>query len=184
MRPTRPSMSEVVIVRAAAKCFWVLVLFAVLAAPAAAQVKPAGTVAAGYSFVFDTDATLPTGWLGAATFNVHDIVGLTAESAGNYGDVFGVSSSLHTVMAGARIGRTSGSGVRPFGQFLVGMSRYGALGFSESFLTLDLGAGVDVPVGERVAVRIQFDQQVVSIDAELAKQYRLAFGAVFAFGSR
>jgi opacity protein-like surface antigen len=75
----------------------------------------------------------------------------------------------------------------PFAQVLVGLARasYSVLGEgdSESEFAWQPGGGVDFPVNDRFAVRVQGDYRIINSE-ESVKEFRFSVGGVLGFGSR
>ena len=174
----------------------VLIVTAIIlgaATAAAAQDQPRGDVAVSYSILNDTevDETFKWGWVGAATVHATDWLAIVGEVGGNYRtfDAFGeeLDLSVHSFLGGARFGSPLG-GVTPFGQILFGSARASAsvLGesASESGFAFQPGAGLDIALGRRAALRVQGDYRSISSDGETTGQIRFAVGVAFGFGSR
>ena len=163
------------------------------ATAAAAQDLPRADVAVSYSILHDTDVdeTFKWGWVGAATVHATDWLAIVGEVGGNYRtfEAFDVELdlSVHSFMGGARFGAPLGS-VTPFGQILFGQARASAsiLGESESesAFAFQPGAGLDIALGRRAALRVQGDYRSISSDGETSGQIRFAVGVAFGFGSR
>ena len=176
-------------------------------APASAQGRSAAEVAGGgYSFVRDytVKENYPAGWFASGACNVFDWLTAVAEISGTYKSYdFTVGSTnvstntrLHTFLGGARHSRRL-KGVTAFGQVLAGVAREtgGVKIFRQSLtgpqtkFTLQPGGGVDIPLTDRIGLRLAADYRRIFSDRENADQknnneLRTAVGVVVGFGSR
>jgi hypothetical protein len=162
----------------AARSAAILILSMTLVSPAAAQTRAAdskGDVAGGWSATFASDFNVPTGWLFAIAMRAGGPgVFVVGEAQGHYKtiDFFGddLSASVHGFLGGVRVAPAMNSKVQGFFQALAGMARLGAsfAGESASFtkFALQPGGGVDVPVGERLFLRLQADILLVFFGEE------------------
>jgi len=165
------------------------------ATTAAAQDQPRADIAVSYSFLNDSDLdeTFKWGWVGAATVHATDWLALVGEVGGNYRTLeafdIEIDLSVHSFLGGARFGAPLGK-VTPFGQILLGQARAsvsaGALDESESVsgFAFQPGAGVDIALGRRTALRVQGDYRAISDDGDTSSEFRFAVGVAFGFGSR
>lgn len=174
------------------------------AAPLLAADAPQFDIAGTYGFMRDTNRAenFPAGWAVAAAGNVNSWVGVVAEVGGGYATCAncqrGPFSSealkgrdLHlrvlTYMAGPRVAARAWSFVTPFAQVLVGGAHMsGGIewdGALNTGFTYQPGAGVDVRVGPKVAVRIQGDYRVIRTTGRNNNQSRVLTGVVYNFGS-
>ena len=164
-------------------------------APVAAQ-TPRGEIAAGYQFLRDGDSNFPTGWFISGAGNLSDrfaIVGEVSSSRTSFPDqlfIEGASASINGYMGGVRYFSRMGS-VTPFAQVLFGAlqakleTRVFGIPISESQTVgaMQPGAGVDVQLNDRFAIRFAGDyRRIFSEDG--AGELRFIVGAVVGFGSR
>ncbi len=174
-----------------------------LAAPVAAQDRPAWEIAGGYSFTraVTDEVTLPVGGFVSGARNVTDMLAIVGEVSGAYKSEaefqLEVDKALYTLMGGVRYYRHLAR-VTPFAQFLLGGAALGRKvtvgGYSEWVggnieFAIQPGAGVDIRLTDRLAARVQGDwRRVFSADEALGivdgNQIRIAAGIVVGFGSR
>lgn len=128
----------------------------------AAQDVPAIEIGAGYSALRDNDIDH---WFGTGVtvdigVNVTDWLAVAGEGSYHSTSIdwgFGdVDLSVSTFMGGMRF-LTRRGGVSPFVQALVGVARQSFNGISMNAFAVQPGAGVDVFVTRKVAVRLQGD---------------------------
>src|SRR5215212_10172261 len=132
-----------------------LLLFAVLACSpvraASAQTTSTGDVAVSYSFLRLTEGgdslNVPAGWLVSVSRRVAPLLSMVGEAGGSYRSDEG-DFQLHTFMGGVRVSavRRTGTGPRPFAQFLAGTAVASCCGESTAVFAIEPGAGVDVPI--------------------------------------
>lgn len=182
-------------------------LFVLTATPALAQ-EPAGSIAFGFGLSnsvsggecpFDDCGGLGKSLAGEGAFNITEnvaaVVGL------GYG-----FASLSTSYSGIAIDASAnsvsvGGGVRAFGPpgqarafaevlagYLRGTAQATVLGLRESVsvsgLSISPGAGVDIAVGERVAVRLSGGVAFGFIEGETTNAFGVGVGLVFGVGNR
>jgi hypothetical protein len=182
---------------------WSIVLGAVLLVPRAAQAQERGDFAVGYNVLHlfgvngSPGVNLPAGFFVSGAARVGRGVMLVAEvadstkSATAFGET--ASASLLTYAGGFRI---TGSGdrrgpresARPFVEILVGGARVSASLGGESIITGDVlviepGAGVDLPVGRRTAVRLAGKFELYHSGGN-AHGFRFDVGVAFRAGRR
>jgi hypothetical protein len=142
---------------------------------------------AGYAPSWDTSdsITYPMGWAASAGIPLNEQIAIVVEGTGAYksASVLGVtlaSTNVHTFTAGPRIWRPVGT-TTVYGQMLAGLaishgSAFGVSASSSGF-ALSPGAGVDVPVGRSVAVRVGGEFGFIH-DAGWYNGFRLMTGVV------
>jgi hypothetical protein len=147
-------------------------------------------MAAGYSFLRITEGdglNMPAGWWFSLAGHTGSWASIVGEVAGNYKSESGDTLKLHTFMGGARVNSTRSGAVIVFGQFLVGGMNF-SNGDSETHLAIEPGAGIDVPLGDRIAVRAQvgFPMAFMSIfdNRETFNTVRVSGGLSFQLGGR
>ena len=171
------------------------------AAPLLAADPPQFEIAGSYGFVRDTGRAqnFPAGWALAAAGNVNGWIGVVAEVGGGYATCNDCQrgpfasqafrgEDLHlrvlTYMGGPRVTTHALSAVTPFAQVLFGGSHLsGGIewdGALNTGMTYQPGAGVDVRVGPRVAVRLQGDYRVIRTTGHNNNQSRFLTGLVYA----
>lgn len=175
------------------------------AAPLLAADTPQFDVAGSYGFVRDTDRAqnFPAGWAFAAAGNVNSWIGVVAEIGGGYATCNDCQrgpfasqtfrgQDLHlrvlTYMGGPRVSTHAFALATPFAQVLIGGSHLsGGIewdGALNTGMTYQPGAGVDVRVGPKVAVRLQGDYRIIRTTGHNNNQSRFLTGVVYSFGGR
>ncbi len=180
----------------------------VLTAPPALAQEPAGSIAFGFGLSntplgfecpFDDCGSLRKSLSGEGAFNI------TENVAAVVGLGYGVAS-LSTSYSGLAIDASSnvatvGGGVRAFGPpgqarafaevlagYLKGTGEATIGGFRESAsvsgLSVSPGAGVDIAVGERVAVRLSGGVSFSFVEGETTNAFGVGIGLVFGLGNR
>ena len=177
------------------------------AVPAIAQ-KPAGSVAFGFGLSnsvgngecpFDDCGELGKSLSGEGAFNITEnvaaVVGLGFGFANLSTSVSGIAidASANSITFGGGVRGYGPPGqARAFGEVLAGYvhgtAKATAGGFREtasaSGLSISPGAGVDIAVAERVAVRISGGVAIGIIEGETATSFGVGVGLVFGVGSR
>jgi hypothetical protein len=162
------------------------------AAPAAAQTTTrAAEIFGGYAFVHDAknDISLPAGWLGGGAIGIVSWLSAVADVSGGYRteEAFGIELRMraHAVFGGARAAARLGP-VTEFVQLLAGVVRGSgtALGFTETTnaFAIQPGAGVDLPLTDRCAVRSQLDVRFIRNQPngnEAGYEYRFSAAVVY-----
>ncbi len=130
-----------------------------VAAPGFSQMGPSGTplteVFAGVSY-FRSDITRGNnlaGWQAAIDYNVFKHVGLVLDFGGQYKSVNGMTLSLYEYMGGPRFKYRHGR-VTAFLHGLVGGEVTHVPKSTLGAFAADVGGGLDVNVGPRVALRV------------------------------
>jgi Outer membrane protein beta-barrel domain len=175
------------------------------AAPLLAADTPRYEVAGAYAFMHDNDRSenFPLGWAFGATGNVNSWIGVVAEVGGNYTvckncqrGPFATQTfrgtdldiRIHTYMGGPRIASHALPAVTPFAQVLFGGSHMsGGTEFDGALntgFTYQPGAGIDVHVAPRIAIRVEGDYRVIRTTGHNNKESRVLAGAVYAFGTQ
>lgn len=171
-----------------------LILFACL--PARAQgtdETPKVELFGGYSYA----GSGTRGWNGSVAGNVSQWLGLVADASGHDTslDEGGVSERIRTrtLVFGPRFSSRRHRHLTPFAHALFGAahtdSRATEAGqsfrFEDTSFALALGGGLDVRLGERVALRaFQIDYVRTQLFGGTQNKGRLAFGVVFRFGRK
>ena len=174
-----------------------LLLILLAVSPASAQGKSKADIGVSWALLYESDLTLPVGWVAAFAGHITNGLSIVGEVGGNYKSVnvsgVSVDVSEHSFLGGVRFGSGGNAKVRPFVQALVGYSRIAGggsvsgfnVGVSVNALTFQPGGGVDVQVSPKVAVRMQADYRLLTqADLGTGWQVRLAAGVVFALGGR
>jgi len=166
-----------------------------------AQDTPKAEVFGGYSYLRVNELSglgiglNLNGWNGSVTGNVNDWFGVKADFSGQYGrpSFFGFSPDLglktnvHSFLFGPSVSYRGHSAIVPFGHALFGVSRgYANLfGFnvSDSAFAMAFGGGVDLKLGDAIAVRlIQADYMQTRFAFFHQNHTRLSAGIVFRLG--
>lgn len=167
-----------------------LVLFATLSA--SAQTTPQVELFGGYSrFIVNVNGPqfhLNGGTVSAAE-NINRWVGGVVDFSAYGGTMSGVNVNSQLLLLGPRFTLRKAKGFTPFGHFLIGFSRgsRGYLGISESASRFALagGGGLDINVGDKLAIRvIQADYVMTRFLSLRQDNLRLASGVVFRFGKK
>jgi len=180
----------------------------VLTAPPALAQEPAGSIAfgfglantpIGYECPFDDCGNLRKSLSGEGAFNITENVaavvglgyGFASLSTSYSGIAIDYSSNVVTVGGGVRaLGRPGQA--RAFAEVLAGYSRVrgeatvGGLreSASGSGLSISPGAGVDIAVAERVALRLSGGVSFSFIEGETTNAFGAGVGLVFGLGNR
>lgn len=173
-----------------------------------------GEIAGGYFYVYasGSDGTgVPAGWFFSAGAQISDSFAVVGDVSGNHksdsttigATTLTTSASIHTFLAGPRVtGRVGQLGF--YGQFLVGAAMVSG-GFtangggpSQAGNTSDMefcfapGAGVDISLGERAALRVGVSERLIRAitgtttisppPPTFYKEFQLQIGLVYRFG--
>jgi Bacterial SH3 domain len=141
-----------------------------------------------YSPVWDNSdgITFPLGWAASFAGRVNETVSLVGEAGGSHkgADLLGINVaglSIYTFVAGPRFSIHASKQVSVYGQVLGGLaiSRLSVLGLSASSTGFALmpGAGVDVPVGHDLAMRVGGEYGFIW-DGGLTNAFRFTTGLV------
>jgi len=175
------------------------------AAPLVAAATPTYEGAGAYAYMHDNDRSenFPAGWAFAATGTGNSGSGLVVDAGGN--DTVCQSRQrgpfatqafrgtdldirIHTYLGGPRIASHALSAVTPFAQVLFGGSHMsGGTEFDGALntgFTYQPGAGLDVHVAPRIAIRVEGDYRVIRTTGHNNKESRVLAGAVYAFGTQ
>lgn len=150
--------------------------------------EPTPQVAFGYSFqtLFDDGEgfNLPIGWF--ASF-AHPLggsrVSAVGEVAGNYDREYGETFWLYTYQGGIKV-TGKGDAVKPYAQFLAGALTLGCCGDSATYFVIEPGAGVDVRLNGRAALRLGASFPTAFNEGEVGKSLRFQVGMVVPVGGR
>lgn len=173
-----------------ALCAMCLVFVALL--PVVAQEVPKVEVFGGYSWSGGNFH----GWNASATGNITRRFGIVADFSGFYGSDAGgpilVKQTGHSFMAGPRLA-FRGKRFTPFVYAVFGATRFDEsavvagqrLSDSSTGFSSAVGAGLDVKVNDRIAIRaFQIDYFRPVIFGEASNRGRLAFGVVLNLGKK
>jgi hypothetical protein len=158
--------------------------------PALAADAPRAELFGGYSYTRNDGASLH-GWTGALAYNLGRSFGLEASASGHYGSAGGTDTSQTSLLLGPRLARR-GETFTPFLHALGGLVRSseGIDVFEVSIRQHEtdpggvLGAGLDVAIGRRWAVRLQGDYTFTKAELETRTEPRAAIGIVYRAGAR
>lgn len=170
----------------------IIVLFCIvmLAATAASQERPRGSIFGGYQYtrIGGAAGVSTNGWTAAVTGNVNRWLGVTGDIGGSYKSFGGANGNAYTFMFGPTFSRNDKTkGATPFAHFLVGGFRasagFGGMSASTSGFAVMAGGGVDVNVTRSTAIRvIQGDWLVWRTQGLTEKANgRISSGLVFRF---
>lgn len=169
----------------------------VAAAPrAAAAQEPKIEAGAGAAVVRDSKNSVNLrGWYAEGSYRIRPGISIVVEGSSTWrtltiyaGDfaVDRVKLSVDSVMAGARLSTRLWK-VREFAQVLAG--RLSGSGSDTSFVdvtphvVVQPGLGLDIPLAQRLALRIELDARYISVDGrgnQNGVQFRLASGFAYA----
>ena len=143
------------------KATWLIALVPFLTLPARAQELPKVEVFGGYSYQFvdlgRADLRM-NGWNGEVSQNVNSWFGGVGSITGYYSHPGGVNVNVHSFMYGPLFTHRKNKSFTPFAHVLFGGVRAskGYLGISEAHTSFGLaaGGGLDVKVGDHLAVRV------------------------------
>jgi opacity protein-like surface antigen len=161
-----------------------LALSLALAAPAAAQGASAAgdrpLLGAGVSFLTDGDET-GTGFAVDIAKAFRQMEKVKISGVGDFGYHGFDGFKTMSIMGGARVTATGIERFSPFGQFLIGVTRFSAddcdgEGCSESELTFAPGGGVDVAINEKFNFRGQIDFLIIKFEGNTENATRFTFG--------
>ncbi len=172
-----------------------------LSLPVAAQETPKLEVFGGYSYLRQNVAGMSfnlNGWNTSIAGNVTPWLGLVADFSGHYASPFGVRKSGFAALFGPRVSYRKQARATPFAHALFGAVHGisgviaitpvpggpgGIIAFSETAFGFALGGGVDVKVGQHLAVRaIQAEYLRTNFANTNQINARISAGVVFRFG--
>ncbi len=159
---------------------FVVVCLLVLSLPTAARAQqPELGVSYSYGRITNGDGlNLPGGFLVSIAGGGRESPWLVGEIGGNFRSERGVTLKLFTVQGGVRFFSSTGEGLRPFAQFLVGFANLRAGGGSSNKFSLEPAAGVDMPIGQGIALRAALGLPIVVAEGENLKVLRINIGIV------
>ena len=150
-----------------------------------------GHLFGGYSYEHTSgdDSLSRHGWDAAAAVDLTGSISLVADAAGHYGSSLGVDTRQLTLMAGPRFWYVRGERYALFAQALAGLVRETAsvrvldvtISESENRLGLLSGAGLDVKLGGRWALRVSADYVWSTKDGASRGGFRAGVGAAYRF---
>ena len=125
------------------------------------------------------------GWQGSTTADFAGALGLTLDLGGQYKRIGGQTIQLYQYLAGPQFS-VRGDKSTGFFHVLFGGSTAHGVGITETALTIGVGGGLDVNVGERTAIRLpQIDYLPTRADGVWStKDFRVGVGIVFKLGRR
>ena len=158
-----------------------------------AQDHPRLEVGGGVTFLESGDIVegYGSGWMASGTWYVVEWLGLTLEVSRNTRSqtlgFLDVKADFRAILAGPRFAWRTGPLV-PFGRVLGGVTKilteasaglpFPSTGrFDETHHTIQLGAGVDIPMTRRLAARVAYDYRRMFAH-EAIDQHRFLIGAV------
>jgi hypothetical protein len=173
----------------------------------AAEISPAaGEIAAGYSYIYDSNSStgMPAGWFLSAGASLNETFSVVGDISGNYksesvvgvGGTASVSTSVHAFLAGPRVsGRVSSGQMSFYGQFLIGAARASGtatvnVGGTSSAISppadtefcLAPGAGVDIALSDTSAIRAAVNERLIRANGNISKEFQFQLGLVYRFG--
>jgi len=159
---------------------------------------------AGYTVSVTNSRYLKKGFEGAVAININSVFGIVGDVRYVFDDVIRIDIQDQSatakikftdlaVLAGPRFSLRSSERVTPFAHALVGLDRWKVSGSvdgqsidsseSDSGLGIALGGGLDVNLGDTVAIRLfQADYYLTRHQEELLNNMELSAGIVFRFG--
>jgi Outer membrane protein beta-barrel domain len=168
-----------------------LLLVLELSRTAAAQTHRSVELSGGYAFVRDPtiDLSFPAGWSVGAAGTINDWLSAVADVSGSRASTptivedlrFSVHAFMFGVRASARVGRFV-----EFGHVLVGPVHGSATAFgvttTSTRVGTQVGAGLDYPLKQKLAVRGQIDWRWIRGDeqgGDAEQQFRVVAGIVY-----
>jgi hypothetical protein len=177
------------------KLSWLLVGILILAGSTYAQETPQAEVSASYSYlrIGGSGGTNQNGGSFSFAYNLDSWIGLVGDvgiyhSTVSVGGVSGIGINTTTFVFGPRLSARTDSKFTPFAQILLGGAHLSA-GFnggtaSTNGFAVAGGAGLDVKVAPRVALRPQLEYVGLRNNGGQSNAIRISFGVVFQLGSR
>lgn len=162
------------------------------AAPAFAQSQDESRVSVAGSYAYLREQGVggapavmyKAGWIADLDWRLHGRLAVVGEVGGSYRGVQGVETqSLYGFLGGVRVAILHLGPAQVFGQGLVGLERFSEPGFSEHGLAIQPGAGADIGLGHRVALRAQVDFRLAHEEGVNFKEIRAAAGIVWRVGT-
>jgi len=187
------------------KALFVILVLALLAASASAQLPTSGNVFFGYSYShgqtfgpFGIHSANMNGWDGSLEGKFLPWIGVVADFDWHYGgnDLFGcvapacmprkfrLNASRHTVLFGPRASVSFGR-YTPFAEFLLGIAHQtdtgGGVSNSDTGFSTAIGGGLDYKLVKGVAWRLQGDSVHTRFFGGSQNNLRISTGIVFHF---
>ncbi|MFZ0213676.1 MAG: hypothetical protein WBE20_09115 [Candidatus Acidiferrales bacterium] len=116
----------------------------------------------------------------AFTDSFFKVFGVTGELGGNYGNINGVGSNLHTVLVGPEL--RFPSSISPFGRVMFGGAHISGGGASSTAFATAIGGGVDIHEGRFISFRpVQLDYIYSHFGGQKQNNIRYSIGIDFRF---
>ena len=145
------------------KFIMLAVLVLCTAVTAKAQIAPHAEVFGGYSYMrynpTGVDVNL-NGWDASVNFKLLPVLGIVGDFAGDYGSPGGISSSVHTYMAGPQVSLPSR--VSPFAHILFGGAHLSVSGETDNSYAMEFGGGIDLHATHNFGFRLFAREQGIS----------------------
>jgi hypothetical protein len=123
------------------------------------------------------------GWEAAVTGNFNRYLGITADFDGHYGNLFLGTGNVHNVLFGPKLTIGGPRNTSLFAHALGGISRFSALGASDTAGAWALGGGVDVRASSRIGFRLaQIDYQGSHFSGANQNNFRFSTGLLLNLG--
>ena len=137
----------------------------------------------GYSY-FRLDSSPNTSNLNgydlSFTDNFFKVFGVTGDLGGDYGKINGVSSTLHTFLAGPEV--RFPSTISPFARIMIGGAHVSGGGSSDTSFATAIGGGVDIHEGHFLSFRpLQIDYVRTNFGGTAQNNLRYSVGVDFRF---
>jgi hypothetical protein len=157
-----------------------LLCFLALGLPASVRAQePELGVSYSYGRITNGDGlNLPAGFLVSVAGTGRQSPWLVGEIGGNFRSERGVTLKLFTVEGGVRFFSRTDEGLRPFAQFLIGFASLRLGGGSSNKFSLEPAAGIDMPIGQAVALRAGIGVPIIVTEGENLKLLRINLGIV------
>jgi hypothetical protein len=160
------------------------------AAPAVAQEPPRTTIFGGYGWLREAGlegnpaVIYDKGWVASVAHRLTaSRLAFVVEAGGQYRQASTIESiSLYGFLGGFRVALTRGSRLSTFAHALVGAEMFSSPGFSEAGFVFAPGAGLDVALHRRVAIRVQGDFRMAFEEGVMFKEARVTAGIVVGLG--
>jgi hypothetical protein len=147
-----------------------------------AQDIPAGDMAVSYSFLREgvSNGINANGGTVSGPFTLKPWLGLAGDFSGFHAAPFGGSANTFTYQGGPRFYLRSHSRVTPFAEVLLGGAHVSGNGGSANGFAF--GAGGDIGLTKRLALRPQVDYLGIHSSGDTLNSVRASVGIVFRFG--
>ena len=150
--------------------------------------EPRTNIAIGYSYMKDSswpEEHLFMGWLATITTRLTKNLAVVGEVGGSHGEygTTGFTIQRYAAMGGLKLAGGEDT-IRPFFQFVAGVTRQGGDVGRADGIAVQPGGGADFMIGTRFTLRGQGDFRWVLEDDEIYSSYRFTASLVIHLGKR